>query len=142
MTGTRVSVNGAPTAWRSATQKHVTLSVTEAEQAAAVSCAQDMIHQKNLLESVGLQVELPMILEINNQGVVDLTTNWSAGGRTRHVDIRHNFIRELKENGILLVKWIPGPSNDSNLHVENLAAVDVEKCFAVYTDKDEYSGMN
>ena len=30
VTGTRVSVNGAPTQWRSAMQKHVILSVTEA----------------------------------------------------------------------------------------------------------------
>jgi len=142
VTGTRVSVNGAPTAWRSATQKHVTLSVTEAEQAAAVSCAQDMIHQKNLLESVGLQVELPMILEVDNQGAVDLANNWSAGGRTRHVDVRQNFLRELKEAGILIVKWIPGPKNDADLHTKNLAATDFEKHVAVYTGKDEYSGMN
>ena len=56
VTVTRVSVNGAPTQWRSATQKHVTLSVTEAEQAAAVTCAQDMIYQKHLMESIGLKV--------------------------------------------------------------------------------------
>ena len=31
MSGTRVSVNGAPTQWISVTQKHVTLSVAEAE---------------------------------------------------------------------------------------------------------------
>ena len=82
VSGTRVSVNGAPTQWRSATQKHVTLSVTETEQSAAVTCAQDMIHQKYILEFMGLQVELPMILEIDNQGAVDLASNRSAGGRT------------------------------------------------------------
>ena len=63
-----------------------------------------MIHQKNLLESVGLQVELPMILEVDNQGAVDLANNWSAGGRTCHVDVRQNFLRKLKEDGILIFK--------------------------------------
>ena len=142
VSGTRVSVNGAPTQWRSATQKHVTLSVTETEQAAAVTCAQDMIHQKHLLESMGLQVELPMILKIDNQGAVDLANNWSAGGRTRYVDVRQNFLRKLKENGIHLVKWIPGPTNDTDLHTKNLAAVDFEKHVAVYTGKDAFLGMN
>ena len=89
-----------------------------------------------------LQVELPMILEVNNQGAVDLANNWSAGGRTRHVDVRQNFLRELKEAGILIVKWIPGPKNDVDLHTKNLAATDFEKHVAVYTGKDEYSGMN
>ena len=100
VSGTRVSVNGAPTQWRRATHKHVTLFVTEAEHAAAVTCAQDMIHQKHIVESVGLQVELPMILEVDNQGAVDLANNWSAGRRTRHVDVQQNFLRELK-------KWNP-----------------------------------
>jgi hypothetical protein len=142
VTGTRVSVNGAPTMWRSATQKHVTLSVTEAEQAAAVTCAQDMIYQKHLLESMTLQVELPMILEVDNKGTVDLANNWSAGGRTRHVDVRQNFLRELKEDGILLVKWIPGPSNDADLHTKNLSGPDFEKHVETYTGKDEYSRMS
>ena len=31
-----------------------------------------MIYQKHLLESMSLQVELPMIVEIDNQGAVDL----------------------------------------------------------------------
>ena len=51
VTGIRVSMKGDPTQWRSATQKHVTLSVTKAEQAATVTCPQDMIYQK---EYVGI----------------------------------------------------------------------------------------
>ena len=39
VSSTRVSVNGAATQWRSATQKHITLSFAEAEQEAAVMCA-------------------------------------------------------------------------------------------------------
>ena len=34
--------------------EHVTLSVTKTEQAAAVTCAQDMIYQKYLLEFMGV----------------------------------------------------------------------------------------
>eukprot|EP00957_Ditylum_brightwellii_P188153 14324030-Ditylum_brightwellii.AAC.1 len=39
-------------------------------------CAQDMLYVKRLLEDMELQVELPMILEINNSGAVDLANNW------------------------------------------------------------------
>ena len=53
-----------------------------------------------------------------------------------------DFLRELKENGILLVEWIPGPTNDADLHTKNLTAVDFVKNVVVYTGKDEYSGMN
>jgi len=40
--------------------------------------------EKRVLESIGLQVELPMILEVDNKGVFDLANNWSVGGWTRH----------------------------------------------------------
>ena len=51
------------------------------------------------------------------------------------MDVRQNFLRKLKENGILIVKWIPGPKNDADLHTKNLAATDFEKHVAVYTGR-------
>ena len=56
-------------------QKHVTLSVTEAEQASGVTCAQDMIFVMRSIQSIGLKVKLPMILEMDNKGAVDLANN-------------------------------------------------------------------
>ncbi len=67
---------------RSATQKTVALSFCEAELNPAVLCVQDMMYQKNTLESIGLKVELPMILEMDNKGAVDLVNSFSVGGCT------------------------------------------------------------
>ncbi len=65
-----------PTMHRSAMQKTVALSSCEAELNATVLCVQDMIHQKNTLESIGLKVELPMILEMDNKGAVDFINSF------------------------------------------------------------------
>jgi hypothetical protein len=64
------------------TQRHVTLSVTEAEGAAGVTEAQDMLNVYNILKSSGLKVQLPMVLEMDNKGAVDLANSWSVGGHT------------------------------------------------------------
>ena len=72
----------------SSTQKHVVLSVTEAELYVAVSTSQDMLYVMNVLLSIGLFVELPMVLEVDNMGAVHLVNNWSVSGRTRHIDVR------------------------------------------------------
>ena len=82
VSGGRVFLNESPIQMRSATQKSVTLSVCEAEGGAGVMTAQDMLYTFNLLTSVGLKVELPMILEMDNKGAVDLANNWRVGGRT------------------------------------------------------------
>ena len=66
----------------------IALSVTEAELFAATQCAQDMLFVMHILNSLGLKVELPMVLEIDNRGAVDITNNWAIGGRTKHVEVK------------------------------------------------------
>jgi len=91
---------------KSSMQNCVMLSVTEAELVSATNCAQHILYNMQILESLGLKVKKPMILWMDNKGAIDLANNWSVGGCTRHVDVRYYFLRELKEEGILEVKWI------------------------------------
>ncbi len=46
-----------------------------------------MLYVRHILESMGLKVKLPMILEMDNIEAVDLANNWSIGVHTRHVDV-------------------------------------------------------
>jgi hypothetical protein len=132
VSGTSTFLNGSPINTRSNTQKSVTLSVTEAELVAATQCAQDMLFNMRILESMGLKVKKPMILEVDNKGAVDLTHNWSVGGRTRHVEVRQYFLRNLKEENVIVAKWILGDSNSSDLFTKNLPGPLFEKHMATY----------
>ena len=105
---------------RSATQKTVALLSCKAKLNAAVLCVQDMIYQKNALESIGLKVEYPMVLEMNNRGTINLKNSFSVGGHTRHINVKQCFLQELKEAKILVVKWIPGSKNEADIFTKNL----------------------
>ena len=105
---------GAPVTMKSGMQGCTTLSVTEAETVSATQCAQDMLFNMRVLESIGLKVKKPMILWVDNKGAVDLANNWSVGGRTRHVDVRYYFLRELKEANLIHVKWMSGDEMSSD----------------------------
>jgi hypothetical protein len=64
---------------------------------------------------MGLKVQLPtMLLEIDNKGAKDLIDNWSVGGRLHHVEVKQFFLRELKEQGLLKVKWLNSENNTSD----------------------------
>ncbi len=76
---------------------------------------------------MGLKVKLPMILSIDNKGAVDLINNWSVGGNLRHMDCRLNFVRELKEAGILKVEWKAGEDNSSDMFTKNLQGPDFKR---------------
>ena len=61
VTGCCVFLNDSPVMFKSAMERTVSLSTTEAESAAAVTCAHDMLYVMKVLESVGLTVEKPMV---------------------------------------------------------------------------------
>ena len=123
ISGGVVFLEGCPITFRSSTQKFVTLSITEAESAAGVMVAQDMLYIYRLLGSIGLSVELPMLLETDNKGAVDLANNWSVGGQTHHVDVRNHFLRELKDEGLIMVKHISGDENEADIFTKNTSAL-------------------
>ena len=139
VTGYVVQLEGAPVAVKSAMQKNVSLSVTEAEHNAAVQCAQEMLYVKNIIEGMSLKVELPMILEIDNSGVVDLANNWTVSGGTRHMDTRLHFLCELKEEGVIKVVWISGTENTADLFTKNLHGPLFNKHTKIVCGDDEYN---
>jgi hypothetical protein len=118
--GYMVFLEDAPVMHQSATQKTVTLSVTEAEINAAVLCVQDILYAKNLIKSIRLKVKLPMILEIDNKEAVHIINSFSVGGRTGHINVRQCFLRELKEAKQLIVNWIPGSENSADMFTKKL----------------------
>jgi hypothetical protein len=113
--------------------------VTEAEGAAGVTKAQDMLFVYNILKSLGLKVQLPMVLEMDNKGAVDLANSWSVGGRTRHVDVQiMYFLQELKDDGWLVIRHISGDDNDANIFTKNTTAAVFNKHVDKFVGNDEY----
>ena len=125
--GMTTSVNDNPVICKSKMMPVVALSVTEAELFAATACAQDMLFVMRIIESMGLKVKKPMILKVDNRGARDLINNWSVGGRTRHIETKQYFLREMKEAGIINVEWIPGDENMADLFTKNLGGPTFDK---------------
>jgi hypothetical protein len=111
----------------------------EAETIAGVKSAQDMMFTMRVLESMGLQVELPMVLEIDNKGAVDLANGWSSGGRTRHIANKIMFLRELKEQGYIAIKWTSNAYMSSDIFTKNVGGADFEKHIKAFVGIDGYT---
>ena len=103
----------------------------------ATHCAQDMLCAVRILESMGLKVKKPMLLYVDNKGAKDIANNWSCGGRTRHIEVRQYFLRELKEQGTIHTVWQSGDLNETDLYTKNLGGAKFEQHTSVYVGKDE-----
>ena len=138
--GSTVTLCGAVVVDKSKKSPTVALSVTEAELTQATSTAQDMLYVMRVMESMGLKVQKPMILKVDNKGAKDIAHNWSVGGRLRHVSVKEFFLRDLKLEGLIIVKWMSGEDMPSDLFTKNLDGPTFEKHTQFYCGADEYGG--
>ncbi len=79
-----------------------------------------------------------MLLETDNKGVVDLANNWSMGGRTCHVDVRNHFLHELKDEGLIIVKHVPGDVNEADIYTKNTAVSVFNRHIPKFVGVDKY----
>jgi hypothetical protein len=69
---------------------------------------------------MGLKVKVPVKVDLDDKVAKDIINNWSVGGQTRHVGIRFNFLRELKESGVIEIHWISTHYNCLDILTKNL----------------------
>lgn len=86
--------SGAPISWMSQRQSSVAISTTEAEIVAASEAAREIIWIKRLLAELG-HLKSIHILQVDNEAAIRLAQNPEMHRRTKHIRIRHFFVREL-----------------------------------------------
>jgi len=111
---------GAAIAWRSKGQKSVTLSSTEAEYVAISEVATEILYIAGILKFLGIPLEYPITVNVDNIGAIYLTKNATTGSRTKHVDTRYHFVREYVEDGIIKVVFVRSEDNHSDIFTKNL----------------------
>ena len=118
--GCIVQINGCPVSWFSKKQASVALSTTEAEYIAASACLQEVIWLRTLLEDLGFpQTEATRIYE-DNQGCIKLAQNSRCDARTKHIDIRHHFIREKLDEKVIQLEYCPTNDNLADVFTKPL----------------------
>ncbi|CAM8908351.1 unnamed protein product [Rhodiola kirilowii] len=85
--------------------EQIYLSTTEAEYIAAGSFCTQMLWKKQMLEEYRLE-QVVMTLYCDNMSAINISKNPVQHSRTKHIDIRHHFIRELVEKKVITLKHV------------------------------------
>jgi len=93
-------------AWMSRKQASISLSTTEAEYIAAGSCCTQLMWMKKLLCDYGFTQDT-MIINCDNTSAINISKNPVQHSRTKHIDIRHHFLRDLVEPKVVSLSFIP-----------------------------------
>jgi len=103
--GTCHLLGNALVSWHSKKQASVALSTTEAEYVAAGSCCAQIIWMKQQLSDFGINLKTVPI-KCDNTSAINLTKNPVYHSRTKHIEIRHHFIRDHVQKGDCLIEFV------------------------------------
>ena len=87
-------VQGVLIIWRLKAQRSVTLSLTEAEWVALSEAVKEIIFVLQLLESLNINVKLPIIVRMDNVGTIFMSGNKTTTSQTKHVNICTKNVNE------------------------------------------------
>ena len=104
--GYTFTVCGGLVSWRSKRQEIVALSSTEAEYIALSLAAQELVWLKPFVKDLGYNQENYVLYE-DNQGAIALTKKPENHARTKHIDIRYHFVRDLVQKKEIEVDYCP-----------------------------------
>jgi hypothetical protein len=113
------TLGGMLVGWMSKTQASVTLSSTESEYVSLSMCAQEVLFIQQLLDEI-FHCEKPGLIYEDNTGAIFLIKNAQVGMRTKHIDVRHHFLRDLWRKGELTVEYIRSDENVSDVMTKNV----------------------
>ena len=103
--GYMFSLGSGAVCWSSKKQAVTALSSSEAEYTAATSSACQAVWLRRILADINQEHEEPTVIYCDNKAAIAMTKNPAYHGRTKHVDIRVHFIRDLVVEGKVVLQY-------------------------------------
>lgn len=85
-------------------------------------CGRQVVWVRNLLEELGYSLTATLI-SCDNQGAIFGATNPVTEHRSKHIDIRYHYIREIVDNSKVQIYFVEGEENPADIFTKNLGTI-------------------
>lgn len=93
---------------------------------AAATAAQEALWILQLLRDMGENTKSVQLL-VDNQSAISLMNSRGMHRRTKHIDVKYHFIRDLCERDIIVVDYVPTYDQLADILTKPLPRVTFEK---------------
>lgn len=114
VSGGLIMYRGNPVQWFSRKQNSVAQSSTEAEYISAALTTSELISILGIVSTMENKV-MKGKLFVDNQGSIQLTKNYENSKRSKHIDIKYHFIKDIVNKGIIDIEYVPTIDNISDI---------------------------
>ena len=118
-TGGCFYVGANPVAWMSKKKNSISLSTAEAKYIVTRSCCSQLLWIKKLLSNYGITQDI-MVVYCDNSSAIDISKNPVQHSKTKHIEIRYHFIRDLVERNIVTLEYIPIERQNADIFTKSL----------------------
>ena len=112
--------------WATKKRNSVALSIAETEYLAAALCCSQLLWIKQQLEDFGIKCG-PVPIFCDNTSAVNIAKNLVQHKRTKHIDIRHHFLRDNVEKCLITMNFCRTEDQIADIFTKALNRVQFEK---------------
>ncbi|KAK2447548.1 secreted RxLR effector protein [Trifolium repens] len=118
---------GTAVTWKANQQSVVALSTTQAEYIALVEGVKEAIWLKGMIGEMGISQGCVKI-HCDSQSAIHLANHQVYHERTKHIDIRLHFVRDMIETKEIMVEKIATEENPADMFTKSLSRVKFKHC--------------
>jgi len=123
------TMGGTAVSWMSRLQKCVALSTTEAEYVAISEAGKEMVWLLTFLKEIGKDQRC-RALYTDSQSALCLAKNPVFHSRTKHIQLKYHYIRELVKDGTISLEKIQGTKNPADMLTKEVPIDKLRLCAA------------
>ena len=112
--------SGGAITWKSKKQSIIALSTTESEYVALSEAGREATWLRNLYGELGFSQTSPTIIKGDNEGSVSMTHNPQFHAQSKHIALRHHWVRELVSDGVLDIHNVRDPEQMADILTKGL----------------------
>ena len=127
VTSLMIFLEGVLIHWRSRLQKVVALSSSEAEFYACGEAVREVPFIAQILVFLGVEVELPVQVKIDNVGAIFMSENKTSASRTRHMDTRWHYVNQMQDDGLVKIDFVKSEDNVSDIGTKNVTTETMDR---------------
>lgn len=121
-TGFCFVMSGSAVSWQSRKQRVTALSSTEAEYVALSEACREAVYLRELLCELTGSL-LTIRLYCDNQSALRMASNHQCHNRTKHIDVKHHFVRETVKSGKVEITYLSTNEMPADLLTKGLGSV-------------------
>lgn len=102
--------------------RELQLSSTEAEYVALSEACREALYLRELLYELTRSL-VTVSLKCNKQSALKMAPNHQCHNRSKHIDVKHNFVRETVKSGKVEISYLPTNEMPADLLTKGLGSI-------------------